>query len=180
MSDFSPTIKEYKDSQGVAGLLDQLAEQVKQAEEASGPFHFIGIHTRGIPLAKRLMERLGRDLKGLGTLDINLYRDDLSQAHAMPVVKETKIPFSLEGAKILLVDDVLYTGRTIRSALDALMDLGRPSQIALLVLVDRGGRELPIQADFCGQKVDVKAGDNVKVRLEEIDGKDGLELVSGS
>lgn len=172
------TKKEIRDTAALGQLLDQLALQVQQAEAQGTAFQFMGVHTRGIPLAKRLMERLGRDSKDLGTLDINLYRDDLSQAYAMPVVKETKVPFKLEGARVLLVDDVLYTGRTIRSALDALSDLGRPQQIQLLVLVDRGGRELPIQADFCGEKIKVAAGGNVKVRLSEVDGKDSIELMS--
>jgi pyrimidine operon attenuation protein/uracil phosphoribosyltransferase len=110
-------------------------------------------------------------------LDINLYRDDLATAREMPVLRETHIPFDLQGKPILLIDDVLFTGRTIRSALDALIDLGRPKRIQLLVIVDRGGRELPIQADFCGQRMEVGPKDNVKVRLKEVDGYDALEVL---
>jgi pyrimidine operon attenuation protein/uracil phosphoribosyltransferase len=95
----------------------------------------------------------------------------------MPILKETKIPFDVHGKRVLLIDDVLFTGRTIRSALDALIDLGRPKGIMLLVFVDRGGRELPIQADFCGHRVEVSARDNVKVRLQEVDGYDALEVL---
>ncbi len=158
-------------------LFDRLASEIKEREVLSGPFQLVGIHTRGIPIAQRLAKLMNRDPDQIGTLDINLYRDDLSQASEMPVVKETEIPFSIDGSRVLLVDDVLYTGRTIRAALDALTDLGRPKSIALLVLIDRGERELPIQSDFCGKKVSVQPQENVKVRLQETDGVDRIEVI---
>ena len=158
-------------------LYARLASEIKEREVSSRPYYLVGIHTRGIPIARRLAKLLGRNPEEIGTLDINLYRDDLSQASEMPVVKETKLPFAIDGSQILLVDDVLYTGRTIRAALDALTDLGRPQTIALLVLIDRGERELPIQPDFCGKKVSVQPQENVKVRLVETDGIDRIEVI---
>ena len=158
-------------------MLQRLASEIKERETASEPISLVGIHTRGIPIAARLAQLLGKDPAQTGTLDINLYRDDLSQAQEMPVLRETKIPFDVDGVPILLVDDVLYTGRTIRSAMDALMDLGRPKKIELLVLIDRKGRELPIQADFCGRVLEVEPDENVKVRLKECDEQDLVEVL---
>lgn len=172
--DASKVILEAKE---LAALYARLASEIKEREVSSEPYHLVGIHTRGIPIAQRLAKLLGRTPEEIGTLDINLYRDDLSQASELPVVKETKLPFAIDGARILLIDDVLYTGRTIRSALDALTDLGRPKAIALLVLIDRGERELPIQPDFCGKNVNVQPSENVKVRLVETDGIDRIEVI---
>jgi pyrimidine operon attenuation protein / uracil phosphoribosyltransferase len=161
----------------VALTLERLAQEVKRREMPGEAFSLVGIHTRGIPLARRMAQLLHRDPEQIGTLDINLYRDDLSTAAEMPILKETHVPFDVHGRSILLIDDVLYTGRTIRSALDAMIDLGRPKRMMLLVFVDRGGRELPIQADFCGKRVEVGPKDNVKVRLQEVDGYDALEVL---
>jgi pyrimidine operon attenuation protein / uracil phosphoribosyltransferase len=152
--------------------IQDLARQLAANEKQNGKYVLMGIHTRGVPLARRLAMHLGRNDVKIGTLDINLYRDDLSEVADMPVVKMTSIPFSINGERVLLVDDVLYTGRTVRSALDALMDLGRPKKIELLALIDRGGRELPIQADFCGKVCEVGSDEVVKVRFTETDGAD--------
>lgn len=164
------------DQSGIEKILKDLAKQVRETEKGGEPYSLVGIHTRGIPLARRMAVLLNKDQAMIGTLDINLYRDDLSTVADMPVVRETFLPFAVEKARILLVDDVLFTGRTIRSALDALIDLGRPQEIKLLVLVDRGGREFPIQADFCGKIVEAKPGNIVKVRLKETDGVDEVKL----
>jgi pyrimidine operon attenuation protein/uracil phosphoribosyltransferase len=134
----------------------------------------VGIRTRGVPLAEWLkakIEALQHKPIEMGILDINLYRDDLSEVSEQPVVRPTEIPFSITGKGIILVDDVLYTGRTIRSAMDALIDYGRPRFIRLMVMVDRGWRELPIQADYVGKKVKTTATQNVKVMLEAVDGE---------
>ncbi len=164
--------KQVLSSEEFSSILQGLAQQISQQEKQGEKYSIVGIHTRGVPLAQRLMELLKKDPQKLGILDINLYRDDLSTVAAMPVVKQTKIPFDVEHARILLVDDVLFTGRTIRSALDALNDLGRPHKIELAVLIDRGGRELPIQADFVGKRLEVGLDQIVDVKLVEVDGVD--------
>src|SRR5436189_509281 len=141
----------------------------------------VGIRTRGVPLAKRLaqtIQGISAHEVPTGALDITLYRDDLMR-HAVgpqPVVRRTEIPFSIDDQRILLVDDVLYTGRTIRSALDALIDFGRPRSIQLIVLVDRGHRELPIKADYVGKNLPTSPKQSVQVRLQEIDGDDEVLL----
>ena len=143
----------------------------------------LGIRTRGLPLAERLGFALAEEamrIAPVGALDITLYRDDLTEKAGAPIVRPTEIPFSLKGKTIVLVDDVLYSGRTIRSALDALLDHGRPRKVLLAALVDRGGRELPIQADFSGATLTVGSGQRVSVRLKEIDGEDGVYLESKS
>lgn len=169
--------KEILNDKGLEKLIKEMAKDVSAKEKISGPFFLVGIHTRGIPLAERLADYLGRKGDKIGTLDINLYRDDLSRGSDLPVVRETRIPFPLDGSRILLVDDVLFTGRTIRSALDALMDLGRPKKIELSALIDRGGRELPIQADYVGKVLKVASEENVRVRLKETDGVDQVVIV---
>ena len=140
----------------------------------------IGIQRRGVDLARRLREILaqnGLDVP-LGTLDITLYRDDWTVKGAKPVVGRTHIPFAVEGKTLILVDDVLYTGRTIRAALEALLDYGRPKRVELLVLIDRRGhRELPIQADYVGKRVHTEPGERVDVAVAELDGEDGVLLM---
>lgn len=139
----------------------------------------LGIRTRGVPLATRLAAEIAlktRQKLPLGILDITLYRDDLSRLADQPLVKSTTIPVSLESKGVCLVDDVLYTGRTIRCALDAIFDFGRPDFIGLAVLVDRGGRELPIGADVVGLPYQAKSGDNVKVSFAETDGEDKVTV----
>jgi len=143
----------------------------------------LGIRTRGLHLAERLKTMLENILQReipLGVLDITLYRDDLSELAGSPIVRPTEIPFSLKDRSVILVDDVLYTGRTIRAALDALLDHGRPRRVWLTALVDRGGRELPIQAEFVGMKMDVALTHRVAVRVMEEDGEDCVLLESRS
>ena len=146
-----------------------------------GELALVGVRTRGVPLARRLAASL-REITGVevptGALDITLYRDDLMKTAVgpQPIVRRTEIPFSIDGRHIVLVDDVLYTGRTIRAALDALIDFGRPRTIQLVVLVDRGHRELPIKADYVGKNVPTSRRETVHVRLAEIDGRDEVAL----
>lgn len=135
----------------------------------------LGIRSRGLPLAERLGEMLGGQVP-VGALDITLYRDDLNESLGSPLVRPTEIPFPLKDRTVVLVDDVLHTGRTIRAALDALLDFGRPKAVRLCVLVDRGGRELPIQADFTGLKLETRPGQRINVRVKEIDGEDSVTL----
>ena len=151
----------------------------KIIDDGLGEVALAGIRTRGVPLAHWLAKHIGNLTKKapkVGAIDINLYRDDLSEVGAQPVVHRTEIHFSIEGAGIILVDDVLYTGRTIRSALDALIDFGRPKFIKLAVLVDRGWRELPIEAQYVGKTIKTKADEVIKVMLEESDGKNEVIL----
>ncbi|HZZ84428.1 MAG TPA: bifunctional pyr operon transcriptional regulator/uracil phosphoribosyltransferase PyrR [Anaeromyxobacteraceae bacterium] len=159
------------DSEAIGRALARLAREIaERAREGGGDLAIVGIRRGGVHLARRLQadlaKLLGRE-PPLGTLDIALYRDDLASAGTAPVVGPTDIRFPVEGKDILLVDDVLYTGRTIRAALDEIVDFGRPRRVWLAVLVDRGGRELPIAADFAGASVRVAAGDDVEVRLVE-------------
>src|SRR5262245_10970790 len=152
--------------------------QLAAAFRPNHPLHIVGIRTRGETLAQRLTTQLqsrGFSRIGRGVLDITLYRDDLSEIGPRPLVRPTRIDIDINGHPLLLVDDVLFTGRSIRAALDALSDFGRPSAIRLAVLVDRGGRELPIQADFVGLTLrDVPENHRVNVRLKEIDGRDEI------
>lgn len=141
----------------------------------------VGIRTRGVPLAEwlaRKVEAVQHKPIELGALDINLYRDDLSEVGEQPVVRTTELPFSITGKGIVLVDDVLYTGRTVRAAMDALIDYGRPRFIRLMAMIDRGWRELPIQPDYVGRKVKTTAAQNVKVMLKDIDGENRIVVKS--
>ena len=174
------------DADRIARTLTRIAHEILERNAAPGDVHdlvLVGIRTRGVPIAKRLAQLL-RDIHGgdevpTGALDITLYRDDLMR-HAVgpqPVVRKTEIPFSIDDKRILLVDDVLYTGRTIRAALDALIDFGRPKAIQLVVLVDRGHRELPIKADYVGKNLPTSPSQSVQVHLVEVDGRDEVEIV---
>lgn len=157
-------------------IVAQFASDYRTALKA-GAVGIVGIHSRGAVLAKRIADTLVKKHKlkiEVGSLDITLYRDDVSEIGSQPLVKETDIPFPIEGKIILLVDDVLYTGRTIRAALDALLELGRPRAIRLCVMVDRAGRELPIQADYCGTAMNVGSKEKIQLEVKEIDGKDGV------
>lgn len=159
------------------GAIKAIAEQI--VEEGFGNAVLIGIKTRGVPMAHWLARHLAaitRKTPKVGELDINLYRDDLSEVGEQPVVHKTEILFNLHEAGVILVDDVLYTGRTIRAAMDALIDFGRPKFIKLAVLVDRGWRELPIQAEFVGKAVKTVADEVVKVMFEETDGRNEVLL----
>ena len=168
------------DAAAIDRALTRIAHEVFEKNRTAGGLRLVGIRNRGVPLARRLAERLAA-IEGsappVGILDINLYRDDVAQAADHPVLRKTEIPFDVEGAGIVLVDDVLYTGRTIRAALDGLVDLGRPRQIELAVLVDRGHRELPIRADYVGKNLPTSRNEQVEVRLRETDGKDEVVVV---
>ncbi len=166
------------DTQALEAALHTLARALKECAGAEPAL--IGIQRRGVDLARRLQELLreetGKTLP-LGTLDITLYRDDWTMKGAKPTVGRTHIPFAVEGKTLVLVDDVLYTGRTIRAALEALVDFGRPGRVQLLVLVDRGLRELPIQADYVGLEIETAPAQRVDVLLRERDGRDEVLLV---
>jgi pyrimidine operon attenuation protein / uracil phosphoribosyltransferase len=160
--------------------LVRLAHEILEKTKDLDQLAFIGIRRRGVPLAQRLSKKIGtletRNVP-VGILDINLYRDDLSTVDIKPVVSSTEIPFSVEGKDIILMDDVLYTGRTIRAALDALFDHGRPARVQLLVLIDRGHRELPIEARFVGRTVQTTDAEIIEVKFQEIDGMEKVLLV---
>lgn len=162
----------------VRRALTRIAHEIIERNKGAENLALIGIHTRGIPLAARLAHKLG-ELEGVtvptGMLDITLYRDDLSEVAHQPIIRETQVPFDLARRRVVLVDDVLFTGRTVRAALDALIDLGRPESIQLAVLVDRGHRELPIRADYVGKNLPTARSEMVKVRLAETDG--GVDVV---
>ncbi len=161
----------------LARIAHQIIEQNKGLEQLI----LVGMHTRGVPLAKRLATNIGNFEKltiPVGALDISLYRDDLASLDLQPVVQRTDIPVSVDDKSIVLVDDVLYTGRSIRAAMDALIDLGRPHSIQLAVLIDRGHRELPIRADYVGKNMPSSRHEEIQVRLEETDGIDEVALIS--
>ncbi|AXG98715.1 bifunctional pyr operon transcriptional regulator/uracil phosphoribosyltransferase PyrR [Deinococcus wulumuqiensis] len=159
--------------------LTRIAHEIVERNRGAENLAIIGVHTRGIPLAERLAAKLS-ELEGVevpqGRLDITLYRDDLSEVARQPIIRETQVPFDLAHRRVILVDDVLFTGRTVRSALDALIDLGRPEGIQLAVLIDRGHRELPIRADYVGKNLPTAKHEIVKVKLQETDGIDIVEL----
>ncbi|MSQ37883.1 MAG: bifunctional pyr operon transcriptional regulator/uracil phosphoribosyltransferase PyrR [Chloroflexi bacterium] len=160
--------------------VSRIAHEIVERDRDLSTLAVIGIRSRGDVLAARLRDALRANegaLVPLGLLDITLYRDDLTRVGYAPEIRETQIPFSVDDRVIVLVDDVLFTGRTIRAALDALVDFGRPKAIRLAVLVDRGHRELPIRADFVGKNIPTQPGDDVRVRLTEIDGRDEVEVV---
>lgn len=161
------------------GALNELADEIiaKQGEQNNAAF--VGIHTRGVPMAQRL-GRIFKERKftvPVGMLDINLYRDDLSEAASKPVLKATRIDFDINGKVIYLVDDVLFTGRTVRAAMDALFDLGRPKAVHLVVMAKRDGRELPIDTDFAALDVRTQPSDNIKVHFAETDERDEVVLL---
>ena len=160
--------------------LVRLAHEILEKTQDLDQLAFIGIRRRGVPLAQRLarkIEALENRKVPTGILDINLYRDDLTTVDIQPVVSSTDIPFSVQGKDIILTDDVLYTGRTIRAALDALFDHGRPSRVQLLVLIDRGHRELPIEARFVGRQVQTSDLEIIEVKFQEVDGLEKVLLV---
>ncbi len=169
------------DADRMSRALTRIAHEILERNRGLDEIALVGIRTRGVPLARRLARSL-REINGddvpTGALDITLYRDDLMRnpVGPQPVVRRTEIPFSIDDRKILLVDDVLYTGRTIRAALDALIDFGRPRAIQLVVMVDRGHRELPIKADFVGKNLPTSLKQSVQVRLQEIDGADEVTI----
>jgi pyrimidine operon attenuation protein/uracil phosphoribosyltransferase len=169
------------DADRMARTLTRIAHEILERNRAIDELALVGIRTRGVPLARRLkaiIAEINQHEVPTGALDITLYRDDLMRhaVGAQPVVRSTDIPFSIDDKRILLVDDVLYTGRTIRAALDALIEFGRPQAIQLVVLVDRGHRELPIKADYVGKNLPTARAESVQVHLTEIDGRDEVEI----
>jgi pyrimidine operon attenuation protein/uracil phosphoribosyltransferase len=169
------------DADRIGRSLMRIAHEILERNRGVEHLALVGIRARGVPLAERLAANLqaaGGAPVPTGSLDITLYRDDLMrhQVGPQPILRRTEIPFSLDGKVIILVDDVLYTGRTIRAALDALVDFGRPSAIQLVALVDRGHRELPIRADYVGRNVPTSRQQSVQVHLSEIDGHDDVEV----
>ncbi|HEY7498027.1 MAG TPA: bifunctional pyr operon transcriptional regulator/uracil phosphoribosyltransferase PyrR [Vicinamibacterales bacterium] len=169
------------DADRMSRALTRIAHEILERNRGLDELALIGIRTRGVPLARRIARTL-KEINGddvpTGALDITLYRDDLMRhpVGPQPLVRRTEIPFSIDDRKIMLVDDVLYTGRTIRAALDALIDFGRPRVIQLIALVDRGHRELPIKADYVGKNVPTSLKQSVQVRLQEIDGTDEIVI----
>lgn len=159
--------------------LTRIAHEILERNGGTEDLAFVGLRTRGVALAHRLADRMG-SIEGtrppVGALDITLYRDDLGLKAEQPAVQGTDIPFSVKGKTVILVDDVLFTGRTSRAALDAIIDLGRPKMIQLAVLVDRGHRELPIRPDYVGKNLPTSRGEIVAVRLKEHDGEDGVVI----
>jgi len=160
--------------------LTRIAHEVAERNQGTADLVLVGMRTRGVPLARRLARILG-EIEGrpvpVGELDVTLYRDDLPMRGLRPALQQTDIPVDITGKVVVLVDDVLYTGRTVRAALDALMDFGRPRRVQLAVLVDRGHRELPIRADYVGKNVPTSRREEVQVRLEEVDGTDEVLLI---
>lgn len=168
------------DASEIERSLTRMAHQILEANKGAARIALVGIVTRGDLLAKALARKI-EEIEGvkvpLGKLDISFYRDDF-MTHFAPEVHSTDIPFDIDGMTVVLVDDVLYTGRTIRAALDALMDIGRPSAVQLAVLVDRGHRELPIRADYVGKNVPSASDENVRLFLEEVDGTSAVEILA--
>ena len=170
------------DAQGVERALARITHEILERNKGVANLVFIGVRSLGVEIAERLAAKAAA-IEGVqvpsGIIDITLYRDDLSRGAQQPAVQGTDIPFPIDDRQVVLVDDVLFTGRTVRAALDALMDLGRPRSVQLAVLIDRGHRELPIRADYVGKNLPTAANESVQVRLRERDGCDEVVLVRG-
>src|SRR5271157_1240039 len=184
LTDYMPALTREKAQLMSASEIDRtlvrLAHEILEKTKDLDLLAFIGIRRRGVPMAQRLarkIETLENRKIPTGILDINLYRDDLTTVDIKPVVSATDIPFSVQDKDVILVDDVLYTGRTVRAALDALFDHGRPSRVRLLVLIDRGHRELPIEAQFTGRAVQTTDIEIIEVKFQEVDGMEKVLLV---
>ena len=175
-------VREILNASALSRALTRIASEIVERNGGVSEVALVGVRTRGVFLAERLAARLEKSegiAVPLGILDITMYRDDIGTTGRPPAVQSTRIDFREEDKTVILVDDVLFTGRTVRAALDALVDFGRPRRIQLAVLIDRGGRELPIAADYVGRAVDVDAGEHVQVKLKEIDGTDRVTLEPG-
>jgi len=168
------------DTRQMDRALSRIAHEVVERNQGTADLVLVGIRSRGVPLANTLQEKI-QEFEGVevptGSVDITLYRDDLSQIAPNPVVQATELPFEIEGKVVVLVDDVLFTGRTIRAALDAIIDYGRPRAIQLAVLIDRGHREFPIRADFVGKNVPTALTEVIKVQCLDIDGEDSVHMM---
>lgn len=169
------------DAEGFERVIARLVHEILERNYGSKNLAFIGLRTRGEYVARRLVQKI-RDIEGieypLGILDVTLYRDDVRTHLKQPEVRATAIDFDISDMNVILVDDVLFTGRTIRSALDALIDIGRPKTIQLAVIVDRGHRELPIRADYTGKTIVTSLGQEIRVRLREVDGDEGIDIIT--
>jgi len=181
----SPTAsRQVMDAQAIHRALVRIAHEILERNKGTQGLALVGIRSRGVHLAQRIRRAL-QEIEGgtpvpFGVVDITLYRDDLDRGLENPEVKGTDMPFAVDGTRILLVDDVLFTGRTVRAAMDALVDFGRPRSIQLAVLVDRGHRELPIRADYVGKNLPTARGEQVHVRLVEVDGVDEVVIEGGA
>lgn len=176
MSEFKAQVM---DEENIRRALYRLSHEITEHNKGTTDLMLVGIRTRGVPLAHRLADFIQQHegvALPVGILDITFYRDDLSLVSAQPILHRTELPFNITGKKVVLVDDVLFTGRTVRAALDAVIDLGRPESIQLAVLIDRGHRELPIRADFVGKNVPTAKREVVHVRLRETDGEDRVVI----
>ncbi len=176
-----PEIKaQVMDEENIRRSLYRLSHEITEHNKGTSDLVLVGIRSRGVPLANRLADFI-KQAEGIsvpvGILDITFYRDDLSLVASQPVIHRTEMPVNISNKKIILIDDVLFTGRTVRAALDALMDLGRPACIQLAVLIDRGHRELPIRADFVGKNVPTAKREGVQVKLLETDGEDRVVII---
>jgi pyrimidine operon attenuation protein/uracil phosphoribosyltransferase len=168
------------DAERIGRMVDRMAHEIAERHKDLPDLAFIGIRTRGVPLAERLAARLSDLVKQpfpVGTLDITLYRDDLSMVAPQPVLKKTEIDFEVKGRALVLCDDVLFTGRTIRAAMDGVIDLGRPRALRLAVLIDRGHREFPIEANYVGKSVPTAGREVIKVMFQETDGADEVWIL---
>jgi pyrimidine operon attenuation protein / uracil phosphoribosyltransferase len=168
------------DETGLKRTITRLSHEIVERNRGTDIIAAVGIRTRGAFVAERIVKEIERiECKKipLGILDITMYRDDFRQRMKQPVIQQTDIPFNIDEKNIILIDDVLYTGRTIRAALDALMSFGRPAQIQLAVLVDRGHRELPIKSDYVGKNIPTSIGEEIQVKLKEVDDEDCVLLV---
>jgi len=168
------------DGEAIRRALERIAHEIVERNTGIDDLVLVGVRRRGVPLAERLAGRI-RAIEGrgvpVGILDITLYRDDLTMLDHQPQVHQTDIPFLVTGKRVVLVDDVIFTGRTVRAAMDAIMDLGRPGSIQLAVMLDRGHRELPVRPDYVGKSVPTSRREVVEVRLTETDGEDGVVIL---
>ncbi|MFO8191361.1 MAG: bifunctional pyr operon transcriptional regulator/uracil phosphoribosyltransferase PyrR [Bacillota bacterium] len=168
------------DEKAIRQALRRIAHEIIEHNKGIDNVVLVGVRKRGVPLAERLQVLL-KEIESIdipiGILDITLYRDDLSQRQDQPMVHTTDVPFDINGRQVVMVDDVLYTGRTTRAAMDALIDLGRPASIQLAVLIDRGHRELPVRADYVGKNVPTSRSEEVEVKVREIDGQDQVDIL---
>ncbi len=168
------------DENAIERAITRVAHEILEKNKGVKDLVLVGIRTRGIPIAERIARKI-EEIEGVniprGELDITLYRDDLSTIAKLPVVNGTRIDFDINDKLVVLIDDVIYTGRTVRAALDAIVDLGRPSSIQLMALVDRGHRELPIRADYVGKNVPTSKKEIIEVRLKEVDGENAVVIV---